>query len=209
MNHILSGCSVALAQGRYTWRHNKVLNELAYWVEEQRRVNNKEPVRKRTWINFVKQGGKARPSTRTTESYMTTARDWKLQVDGKTRMKIPEYIVNTSLRPDMVLISEITKQIGVVELTVPTEDRIEISGEIKQTKYAELLESMKSNGWKARIWTVEVGCRGFAARSVLQFLKDIGYDGRKKKMIIKKIEEVAEQASHKIWNWSHAKAWGE
>ena len=27
--HVLSSCKVALAQGRYTWRHNKVLQELA------------------------------------------------------------------------------------------------------------------------------------------------------------------------------------
>ncbi|GFO08023.1 polyprotein [Plakobranchus ocellatus] len=27
--HVLSSCKVALSQGRYTWRHNKVLQELA------------------------------------------------------------------------------------------------------------------------------------------------------------------------------------
>ncbi|GFO33996.1 polyprotein [Plakobranchus ocellatus] len=29
IEHILSSCKVALIQGRYTWRHNKVLQELA------------------------------------------------------------------------------------------------------------------------------------------------------------------------------------
>ena len=29
LNHILSCCRIALAQGRYTWRHNKVLSEVA------------------------------------------------------------------------------------------------------------------------------------------------------------------------------------
>ncbi|GFN98801.1 polyprotein [Plakobranchus ocellatus] len=27
--HVLSSCKVALSQGRYTWRHNRVLQELA------------------------------------------------------------------------------------------------------------------------------------------------------------------------------------
>ena len=29
LNHILAGCKVSLSQGRYKWRHDKVLRELA------------------------------------------------------------------------------------------------------------------------------------------------------------------------------------
>ena len=29
MNHILTGCSIALVQGRYTWRHDSVLQILS------------------------------------------------------------------------------------------------------------------------------------------------------------------------------------
>lgn len=35
LNHILSGGPKALAEGRYRWRHDKVLTEIAKWVEEQ------------------------------------------------------------------------------------------------------------------------------------------------------------------------------
>ncbi|KAL5272884.1 hypothetical protein ACHWQZ_G000901 [Mnemiopsis leidyi] len=42
LQHILSGCKVALEQGRYTWRHDKVLNQIqsqvAYHLDK--RVNN-------------------------------------------------------------------------------------------------------------------------------------------------------------------------
>ena len=42
IQHILSGCPVSLQQGRYTWRHNKVLKQIydqvLYHVEH--RVNN-------------------------------------------------------------------------------------------------------------------------------------------------------------------------
>src|SRR3984885_11012014 len=39
---VLSACKVSLAQGRYTWRHNKVLYELADITRsEERRVGKK------------------------------------------------------------------------------------------------------------------------------------------------------------------------
>ena len=42
VKHILAGCPVALSQGRYRWRHNKVLRQMAEQVEFHwtRRVNN-------------------------------------------------------------------------------------------------------------------------------------------------------------------------
>ncbi|CAC5386777.1 unnamed protein product [Mytilus coruscus] len=37
MAHILSGCKVALTQGRYRWRHDKVLKHLAEILDIERR----------------------------------------------------------------------------------------------------------------------------------------------------------------------------
>lgn len=37
MAHILSGCKTALTQGRYRWRHDKVLAVLADILEQERR----------------------------------------------------------------------------------------------------------------------------------------------------------------------------
>ena len=37
LHHILTACPNALAKGRYTWRHNKVLQELADMVEKHRK----------------------------------------------------------------------------------------------------------------------------------------------------------------------------
>ena len=140
---------------------------------------------------------------------MTSARDWKFQVDLKTRLKIPDHISSTSLRPDMILVSEVTKHIGIIELTVPTEERIEISTEIKKAKYAIIEEEAKRNGWIARVWAVEVGCRGFPAASMARFLSDIGFKGRKKKDILQKIGREAEVASEHLWKTVHYKTWGE
>lgn len=35
IGHMLSGCGVALAQGRYKWRHDQVLREVANCMEEK------------------------------------------------------------------------------------------------------------------------------------------------------------------------------
>ena len=61
-----------------------------------------------------------------------------MSVDLEGRLKIPSEITVTHLRPDMILISKDTKQLGIIELTVPIEDRIEISGEKKRNKSTHL-----------------------------------------------------------------------
>ena len=54
--HILSGCSVALSQGRHKWRHDKVLKELASSVQGKIVENTKKTVNRRTRIQFVREG---------------------------------------------------------------------------------------------------------------------------------------------------------
>ena len=39
LNHILSGCHIALSQGRYKWRHDKVLRELSNSIEVRLKEN--------------------------------------------------------------------------------------------------------------------------------------------------------------------------
>ena len=108
----------------------------------------------------------------------------------------------------MILVSDHTRQIAIIELTVPSEDRIGISAELKRTKYTAIEELCVRNRWKPRVWTVEVGCRGFVAGTVVKLLSDFGYSGRQKKAILKRVEAEAENASQKIWKWSHHKQWG-
>ena len=43
MEHVLSSCRVALANGRYTWRHNRVLEELAKAIFFHQKSQPKEP----------------------------------------------------------------------------------------------------------------------------------------------------------------------
>ena len=149
LEHILSSCPKALGDGRYRWRHDLVLKVIADTVGEaiQNSIKLRPPPNQ---IRFVRAGeklGKARQSTR---GLLASARDWNLQVDLGRRLKFPEKITITSLRPDMVLSSESTKQVVLLELTVPWEDRIEEAYARKKAKYEELVAECRCGGWKAR-----------------------------------------------------------
>ena len=130
-----------------------------------------------------------------------------MSVDLEGRLKIPSEITVTNLRPDMILISKDTKQLGIIELTVQIEDRIEIAGEIKRNKYSIIEEEGKANGWGVQIWAVEIGCRGFPAKSTKRLLKQMGLNARKQKECAEKLGKIAEEASRNIWRWSHNKKW--
>lgn len=67
-----------------------------------------------------------------TSSATLAPRDWQLQVNLGRRHKFPENIATTLLRPDMVLTTESTKQMVLLELTVPWEDWIEEANEQAQ-----------------------------------------------------------------------------
>ena len=96
----------------------------------------------------------------------------------------------------------------LVELTVPTEDRIEISGQMKRLKYQKIVNEGNQNGWSVKCWAVEVGCRGFPAISMSSFMKDLGYAGRQRKKAVEKLGSIAESASRSIWKASHFREWG-
>ncbi|XP_069136759.1 uncharacterized protein [Argopecten irradians] len=51
--HVLSGCNVVLTRGRYKWRHDKVLKELANILERER-IKKRKPATSCTFINFVR-----------------------------------------------------------------------------------------------------------------------------------------------------------
>ena len=94
--------------------------------------------------------------------------------------------------------SNTAKRVGIIELTVPSEERVEISGELKRSKYSELEREGRRKGWIVRIWTLEVGCRGFPAASMAAFLKDIGLGGGERKRALRKIGETSERCSKAI-----------
>ncbi|KAK7930435.1 hypothetical protein WMY93_006830 [Mugilogobius chulae] len=198
LEHILSCCPRALADGRYRWRHDQVLKAIADAITSGI-ISSKHQQPTKLQITFVKAGEKPHQRREKGGALLASARDWQLKVDLGKQLKFPESIAETTLRPDMVLLSETTRQVLLLELTVPWEDRIEEAFERKRAKYRELVDQCRSQGWQARCNPIEVGCRGFAGQSLVRTLKLLGVRGLQAKKAIKNITDAAEKASRWLW----------
>ena len=86
-------------------------------------------------INFIRAGEKPRITPRATAGLLNTAQDWQLSVDLGSQLKFPQHVVKTTLRPDIILVSEATKNVVMLELTVPWEERMEEAFERKREKH--------------------------------------------------------------------------
>ena len=107
-------------QGRYTQRHNKVLQELFERVKEKAKPAKTIQIKAKS-IAFVKVGGKTVHEPCINSNYLNSAYDWQVKVDLRGSLKIPSNISITNFRPDMIQVSESTQQLGIIELTVPSE----------------------------------------------------------------------------------------
>lgn len=93
LEHVLPACRVALGQGRYTWRHNKLLTELAAVANVARLQANTitktkpEPMRLPS-----KQGSqhKVKSTLRAFPPFLTSPMDWEVAVDLKGYGRYPE-----------------------------------------------------------------------------------------------------------------------
>jgi hypothetical protein len=197
LEHVLSSCRVALTDGRYTWRHDQVLKVIAAKVDTARR-QKRHIEGKLKFIDFHKTGEKARTSSQQ-QGILATSNDWQMEVDLHRQLKFPPVIAVTNSRPDMVLWSIKSRQVVVIELTVPWEERIEEANERKRSKYQQLVEDCQQNGWKTWCMPVEVGCRGFAGQSLWQALSKLGVTGYARKKLIGEVCEEAEKASRWVW----------
>ena len=202
LRHILSSCKVALSEHRYTWRHNQVLKEVLNLLTELKDVTPKPPSYKQ--IKFVKEGhnetqSKVKSKRSVSFGILNSADDWNVQADIGKQLSIPRHIVDTNLRPDIVVTSESTKCIILIELTVPWEDRMDESHELKRAKYENILLEARLKGWTTHCYPIEVGCRGFTGRSTSRMFKELGMQARSIKRSCLSIANVAERCSRWLW----------
>ncbi len=132
-------------------------------------------------------------------SSLQRAFDWELRVDLKRKLVFPKDVAVTSLQPDMVLLSRSTKTIIIAELMVPWEERLATSHQLKKAKYQDLVDEAVVKGWHATSYPIEVGCRGFPAKSVHYFLQSVGLEPKQLKKAIRDIAAGAESSSRWLW----------
>ncbi|GFO10106.1 polyprotein [Plakobranchus ocellatus] len=133
--HVLSSCKVTLSQGRYTWRHNRVLQELASVISTAK--GEIHPSSTSSTV-FTTEGGVKKwhvgSITINTHSkgLLDGCDDWVVSADLPEWERHPDVIRKTALRPDIVIHSASTQQIIMVELTIPYESRMKEAHAFKE-----------------------------------------------------------------------------
>eukprot|EP01116_Phalansterium_solitarium_P023159 TRINITY_DN796_c0_g1_i6.p1 TRINITY_DN796_c0_g1~~TRINITY_DN796_c0_g1_i6.p1 ORF type:complete len:542 (-),score=157.79 TRINITY_DN796_c0_g1_i6:981-2606(-) len=224
--HVLCNCEAALRQGRFTWRHNSALLVLkAALIPHLRAIRDgtiavpqpsKVQFRSETTGLPYNHGESAPPlQPQHLRDWLALATDWTLTCDlpgdsfSYRNGVFPPSIAATDQRPDMLLVSESAKAAICLELTVPKEERIQQSHEAKAAKYQQLVEDAASNGWRLSIWPIEIGARGFVARSTWAALRALAFGKARATDIRRELELVTSRCSYYLWTARNHDVWDE
>jgi len=79
----------------------------------------------------------------------------------------------------------------LIELTVSLEERCDEAYKRKAAKYTQLTEDCGEKGWKAWLFPVEVGTRGFPAKSMRKMLTELGITSQQRKQAIRSVSSAA------------------
>ena len=192
-----------LLTGRYTWRHNSVLDELVringtWWCLSQiSQPRNLLMGRGKINVGLKKSTyHRAIPG----QNLLGLDNNWKVSADLPGWCNdYPKIISNKGLRPDIVLFSKENSKVILVELTISFESRQEQSHDYKTSKY-DLKKELKKEGYIIIVKVVEIGARGFVASTLYQFLGQIGINRRNRNKSMKRLTEIIENCSMWIWN---------
>ena len=211
LSHILSGCPVAREQGRFTWRHDSVLNICQPVLENHlTKCNEMEYRGKPITQAFVKADSTPQKVKRVEEttSLLHGAKDWKLLIDyDHKKIVFPPTICPTSQRPDIIIWSERSKVVIWAELTCPAEENIRSAQTRKNRRYADLADQVRNAGWTLHDFTVEAGARGCVADTFRRFLKKIGLHSRVSRELQKNVAFATARCSYAIYLAASNKFW--
>ena len=202
IRHVLSGCRVSLHQGRFMYRHNKVLRVLAHHIQGFLNTNKvvSSGIKK---IHFVKGGAKEKKGRKPDLGILHKAKDFVLNVDLDKQLRFPEHIATDVLaRPDIVIYSNTLRLVLLIELTCPCEERFHEANLGKIRKYgvsSELQDKIRKNGWDCLCFPVEVGARGYCSTSLRSCLRRLGLGRIRTNKVIKEAGETSLRSSYWIW----------
>ena len=202
LHHILSNCSVALKQKRYTWRHDSVLMCIRNAVRVHIETLPRQEPPSRDKMIFIRAGDPVPKATskRKRKSILSGSTDWLTEADfDHKRFPFPASICGTNQRPDLVIWSPSRKVVILAELTCPAEEGIQNATHRKKKRYEDLLCLIREQGWTPHLFTIEVGARGFVAKSTLQFLYALGLSHNSSSVIAKKLSSISARCSYAIY----------
>ena len=210
--HILSNCTKALNDKRYTWRHDSVLaTMLQILVPFLIRHNASKPIRPQPpRIAFVSATSKITGNSRQprNKSLLEATNDWQLLIDFDcNQMLFPPTIVPTSQRPDVVLWSARTKTVIMVELTCPAEENFTKAHKRKMDRYTDLVEQIRIAGWTPVLRTVEAGARGFVSNRFQKIFRKLGFTSKEATGACKEISSITARCSYGIYLMRKTATW--
>ena len=180
--HILSGCKIALQQGRYRWRHDQVLRELAdVLAKERTRPRTKK---KSHCISFIQAEGK----TISTPSQIPSLLDgttWEMRVDLGKQLVFPP-IVQTTLR-SVHRCDRANSTLGGGMWRSTSEKECLV--------YGELVDIANSGVGRLTYSQFEVGCRGIPAQWAWRLYRRLGIRGQQRRASVRRVGEQSERAS--------------
>ena len=212
IHHILVGCSFALNDTRYTWRHDSVLKVIGSGLRQHIGVINARECSVRVphiSHSFVRPGQKSNRPKLSSRSLLDGYNDWEILVDfSKKNITFPPEIWPTPERPDIVILSRSAKIVFLIELTCPAEEGIANAAMRKQARYHRLKNDINTKTlWSAEVFNIEVGARGFVAFSLRRLLSRLGIKNRAMSRICKDASNVSARCSYAIFLASSSAEW--
>ena len=125
LEHVFSSCKTALGNERYTWRHNRVLDELVKFIKNcmksEPTISTQKFDSESGWIYAAfKQTIKQRAVPG--QNLLGSSGDWEVSADlPGWHNNYPKTISSKSHQPEIVLLSRANLKIIVVEQLIPYE----------------------------------------------------------------------------------------
>ena len=180
-NDILNGCTVALEQGRYTWRHDSVLLKLMRGLLDEFDPNIK--------VYCDLEGFKASENPPAT---------------------VPPSLVSTTARPDMVIIdgSKITLLELTIPHNSPESLRAAHIRKQSKVNYGCVLSDLERSGFTSDLVTLEIGSLGhWRFNLATQLASHLELPKAVVKSVLDNAAKVSIAGSHQLFLARHDKHW--
>ena len=180
--HIINFCPVALNQGRYTWRHDSLLNFLYGEIKS------------------------------VAPSDVEIFSDLPGHMVNNSVIPHDILVSNGfGSKPDLVVISRSSKKIALFELTCPLERNIHTANTYKREKYSGMQGDLEDKGWKVFLVPYEVSSRGQILKStkssIITTLKHFKIKIKAEQSMFKQLSKIALLSTFSIFHAYQTKEW--
>jgi len=122
--------------------------------------------------------------------------------------EFPTELIITEQRPDMIFVNRRDRKVIIAELTVPMENRLQVSTQLKTDKHSSLVKNLTRYGWDTKFFAVEVSTRGFINSSLSDFLQFINFGKGNSRSLKHTLSVESLECSRRIFNNRKKKFWG-